>query len=155
DGGGGVFKSDDGAASWTRFPLPRRGGLSGLAIDPKDSGIIYAWMANNTRPGLFKSSNGAASWSELNSVAPFRGVSNLWIDPQNPATLYARANSGPNPALVKSTDGGLSWNVVTPTIVTFSGEDYQALSIVVNSVTIDPQNSNIVYAVGNQGVFKS
>jgi hypothetical protein len=39
--------------------------------------------------------------------------------------------------------------------VTFSGEDYQALSIVVNSLAIDPQNSNIVYAIANQGVFKS
>jgi hypothetical protein len=155
DGGGGVFKSDDGAASWTRFPLPRRGGLSGLAIDPKDSGIIYAWMANNTRPGLFKSWDGAASWSELNSVAPFRGISNLWIDPQNSATLYARTNSGPIPALVKSTDGGGSWTEVTPTMTVFSGDDFQTLNIVVNSLAIDPQNSSIVYAMTNQGVFES
>jgi photosystem II stability/assembly factor-like uncharacterized protein len=156
DGGGGVFKSDDGGINWTRFPLPRHGGVRGLAIDSHDSGIIYVWVPlNGPGSGVFKSSNGAASWSELNSLAPFRGISNLWIDPQNPATLYARTNYGPMPPLVKTTDGGLSWSVVTPTIVTFSGEDYQAPSIVVNSLAIDPQNSNIVYAITNQGVFKS
>jgi len=37
----------------------------------------------------------------------------------------------------------------------FSGDDYPALNIVVISLAIDPQNSSIVYAVTNQGVFKS
>jgi photosystem II stability/assembly factor-like uncharacterized protein len=168
DGGGGVFKSEDGGASWTRFRLPRGGGVRGLAVDPQNPGTIYAWIGvgwycplcpinSNSGSGLFKSSDGAASWTELKSLAPFGAVTNLWIDPQNSATLYAQTYRGINPGtLAKSTDGGASWSAVTPTLPSFSGEDYQAVSVTVSSLAIDPQDSNTVCAISaHDGVFKS
>src|SRR5258708_3114358 len=59
-GGGGIFKSSDGAATWS---LSRKG-LSGsivasLVIDPGVPSILYA----GTDAGVFKTTDGAASWT--------------------------------------------------------------------------------------------
>ena len=63
---------------------PFGGDVQVIAVDPKDSQIVYA----GTGRGVFKSTNGGASW-----VAAINGldktIASLAIDPNNSQMLYA------------------------------------------------------------------
>lgn len=87
-GGGGVYKSTDGANSWVGVSS----GVSyALAINPATPTTIYLGTYN----GVFKSTDGTASWTAantgltINGVAPL--VSALAINPATPTTIYAMA----------------------------------------------------------------
>jgi len=96
-GGGGVYRSSDGGATWV---LALRGSLIGsLAIDPSDSRTVYA--ADNLN-GVYKTTDGGATWENV-SEEPIR---RLAIDPTNRAVLYGAGDGG---AFLQSGDGGRSW----------------------------------------------
>ena len=88
----GVFKSTDGAATWSEF----NAGLThtdvyALAIDPQTPTTLYAGTWGG---GVFKSTNGGAHWSALNAGLTNTYVRALAIDPQTPSTLYAGTEGG-------------------------------------------------------------
>jgi photosystem II stability/assembly factor-like uncharacterized protein len=58
----GLFRSTDGAASFTR--LDPRTRYEALAIDPSNAQIAYV-SANDTTGGLLKTTNGGQSWSPI------------------------------------------------------------------------------------------
>ncbi len=169
---GGVFKSSNGG-SWSAL----NGGLSNLstnalAIDPGNPSVFYA----GTDDGIFKTIDSGATLTAakdglhavnigllaINPVnarmiyaaadrGPYKSADNggswtrgdfypLAFDPHNPNTIYARVSG--SDALSKSTDGGATWNSINP------GSPYVSL------VVIDPNNSNVIYAV-TDGLYKS
>jgi photosystem II stability/assembly factor-like uncharacterized protein len=148
-GNGGLFKSTDGAANWTRAGVARAGGVA-LAIDPRNSNTLYVWGTFNPSDGILKSTDGGASWRAANSGLPpgYDEILSLTIDPQNPDTLYASVGACRNPCtysgVFKSTDGGTSW--------TGSGLPYSTPPTV---LTIDPISSKTVYASTYNGIAKS
>ena len=96
-GGGGVYRSSDGGATWW---LALRGSLiDSLAIDPFDSRTVYA---SNNLNGVYKTTDGGATWENV-SEQPIR---RLAIDPTNRAILYAAGDGG---HFLQSGDGGRSW----------------------------------------------
>ncbi len=134
---GDVFKSMDGAASWTL--VGGVGGANLLVIDPQKTSTLYA----ATRHGIVKSTDGGASWQAANSGLTGFSVSQLALDPTTSATLYAATSSG----LFKSTDAGASWSSLN------SGLPQDAS---IQSVYLDPIHPSIIYAVGsNDIIFKS
>jgi photosystem II stability/assembly factor-like uncharacterized protein len=108
--------------------------VTALAVDPKNSGTLYAGLYSG---GLFKSIDGGASWSDA-GLAP--RTARLAIDPQNPDTVYAVTASG----LFKSADGGASWLSLST-----------ALSNQVYAVAIDPRSPGVIYAGTDIGVVQS
>ncbi|MCH7527463.1 MAG: hypothetical protein IID39_08505, partial [Planctomycetes bacterium] len=131
---GGVWRTDDGGASWTPLTdlLPRCA-IGALALDPLDENTIYAGsgeanFANHSRygVGLYKSTDGGESWFVLAADAfSGRAFSRIVVDPVNSETLYAAiTHAGGFPEMVaarghpqadgplgvfKSTDGGVNW----------------------------------------------
>ena len=99
DAGGGLFKSTDGAMSWSPVNSGLRGIPDAPVIDPQNSNTLYL------DGGHFKSTDGGSSWVNTG----FNG-SNLVVDPQDSAVLYAVSPDG----IVKSTDGGGNWSVILP-----------------------------------------
>src|SRR4029077_11385451 len=104
--GMGVFKSTDGAASWTSA----NNGLgaqpvNALAVDPKSPSTIYAGTAN---AGVFRSTDAAASWTAATNGLTPTLIHSLAIDPKTFSTIYAGTGAG----LFKSTDGAASWTAV-------------------------------------------
>ena len=159
--GGGMFKSIDGGATWSKVGIDA-GSVAALAINFVNPNIIHAGTADggwcrSTFP-LFKSTDGGASWSNANSPADCGGMSLLVMDPTSPNTLYAGSfgqyiSSG-SIILWKSTDGGATWNnrwFGNPGIASYG-------------LVIDPANPETLYAPGDlygnmniidSGLFKS
>ncbi len=81
----GVFKSTDGAGSWTAVNSGlSAAGVSSVIMDPRNPGTIYAGATG----GLVKTTDGGMSWSAANSGL-YSVPGSLAIDPQTTSTLYA------------------------------------------------------------------
>jgi photosystem II stability/assembly factor-like uncharacterized protein len=130
-GPGGVFNSTDGGQTWSRLSL----GPSGIYVwtlgeDPNDSNTLYA---GTKARGLFKTTDAGANWTPVNNGLTSLNPMAVVVDLRDSRTVYvgtAAAQGG----LFKSIDGGNNW--------LHSGLDGNQI----NSLSIDPQNSQIIYA---------
>jgi photosystem II stability/assembly factor-like uncharacterized protein len=141
-------KSTDGGASWSRLNLRLATNdlVTDLAIDPQDSGVVYAGTAAE---GVLKSTDGGASWSPANSGLPEAGVSVLAISGPGPepTTVYASTVTDCDDCgdlgdgMFKSTDGGSSWIAINSGLPGGSvAHGRSALSI-----AVDPKNPATLY----------
>jgi photosystem II stability/assembly factor-like uncharacterized protein len=110
-GDGAVYRSADGAETWSPVPLPAGvNGPNGLAIDPRDPRRMYlaAWgRATGTHGeggGIYLTTDGGASWRPV--LDRDRHVYDVTIDPRNPDLLYA---AGFESSAWRSTDRGEHW----------------------------------------------
>ncbi|NKI31860.1 T9SS type A sorting domain-containing protein [Muricauda sp. DJ-13] len=147
---GGIWKSTDAGSTWTNlFDEFLQIGVSGIAIDPNDSNIIYIATgdddaANSFSVGVFKSIDGGASWAETTlgpSSDPNWGnnrlMSEIAIDPTDSNTIWVATSFG----LYKSIDAGASWDRKRVGNIT----DFR----------LKPGDSNTVYAITDSRFFKS
>lgn len=133
-----VFKSADSGASWS---VASDGitdlSILSLAVDPTNADVAYA----GTQLGaIFKTTNGGASWSKIGTGLPSTTtVEEIVIDKNNPSTLYAAISViflDAKGGVFKSTNGGATWTAANTGI--FAAR--------IDSVAIDPSNSNIIWA---------
>ncbi len=136
-----VFKSTDDGATWTAVAveLPINVEIAALALDPNDTGVIYAGITGGA--GVLKSVDAGMTWT-----ASDRGLSNtsVWalaLDPGPNATLYAPGNWN---GLLSSTDHGVSW-----TSLGNIGTDGPT------TILVDPSDPNTLYAGSFNGPLKS
>lgn len=117
-----------------------------IALSKTDAQKIYLY--NDEK--MLVSSNGGGSWEEsINN-----GVKALAVSPQNSGTAYAvlAGNKSLNSVLT-TTDGGKTWRA--------GASSLQDLAITLGatksfqSVTIDPQNSNVAYVTSKNAVFRT
>jgi len=125
----GVYKSEDGGATWRYLRQSRevRGFL--LAIAPTTPTTLYVYG----RRGVYKSADGGATWRAVNrglELGEMNSVSALSIDPTNSRVVFAGTRNG----VYKSTDGGESWR---------KAEGYFPE---INALSIDPTNSQVIVA---------
>jgi photosystem II stability/assembly factor-like uncharacterized protein len=127
-----IHRSRDAGGSWVGvfFP-PESGGVSTLAVDPRDSGILYS----GTRLlGVLKSVDSGDHWLPGQGL-PFPGVTAIAVDPRNSRILYAIAP----PAVAKSTDGGSTWKI------------FPSAPAAATAIAVDPSDDRIVYVAGDDG----
>ncbi len=166
--GDGVYRSDDAGRTWRNVGLKKSEHIGKIAIDPKDSNIVYIaaqgplWGPGGDR-GLFKTTDGGKTWKNILNISENTGVSDVEIDPNDPNTLYASAyqrrrhfftliNGGPESALYKSTDAGATWNKLRAGLPT--------VELGRIGIAISPVDSNVVYATVEAaerrgGIFRS
>ncbi len=152
---GGLFKSTNGGNTW--FPigdyLPSLG-VSGIAIDPNNTNIIYvltgdgntsdgllvdAYLYRPTGAGVFKSYDGGLNWFACGNF-PITGAHRgreLIIDPANSNNLMAATNRG----IFKTSNGGDTWTIIN------SGNFFD--------IKYQPNNSNTVFATDSTAFFRS
>jgi photosystem II stability/assembly factor-like uncharacterized protein len=110
-GDGAVYKSTDGAESWTPVKLPAEtNGPNGLAIDPHDPQRLYlaAWGrasgTEGTGGGIYLSTDGGGTWK--NVLDRDQHIYDVTIDPRDAGTLYA---AGFESSAWRSNDRGEHW----------------------------------------------
>ncbi|PKV49045.1 putative secreted protein (Por secretion system target) [Aquimarina sp. MAR_2010_214] len=142
---GGIWKSTDKGANWTALSddLPQIG-VSGIAIDPNNSNIIYISTgdddANDSYSvGVLKSTDGGNTWAKTGlEFSNSQTTSNdIYIDPKNSNTLWVATTQG----VYKTTDAGASWT--------------KTLNADVKDIKLKPGNSNVIYAATKDSFYKS
>lgn len=108
----GIWRSEDGGATWDFVPLGLPSGLIGkidFAVTPADPDRVYA-LVETLEPdeGLYRSDDAGRSWRLVSNHQPIMDrpfyYTNVDADPQNADIVYASATQ-----FWKSTDGGRNW----------------------------------------------
>lgn len=166
--GDGVYKSEDGGRSWRNVGLKTSEHIGRIAIDPRDSNIVFVaaqgplWSGGGER-GLYKTTDGGKTWKAVIPGTEHTGATDVVIDPANPDTMYAATwqrrrhfytliNGGPESAIYKSNDSGETWTRVR------GGLPPGDLGRI--GLSISPANTNVVYATVEasgtlSGIFRS
>src|ERR1700687_5044804 len=166
--GSGLYRSDDGGKTWKNGGLKTSEHIGRIAIDPKDSNIVYVaaqgplWGPGGDR-GLFKTTDNGKNWKNILNISENTGVTDVVIDPRNQETVYAASyqrrrhmwtliDGGPESAIYKSTDAGATWNKVR------TGLPTTELGRV--GLSVSPVDSNVIYATVEAadkkgGIFRS
>ena len=127
--GNGVYRSDDGGATWMHLGLTETRHIGKVEVHPTDPDVAYVaalgnlWAESPDR-GVFKTTDGGATWSHVLAIDPWTGVVDLVMDPDSPETLYAASyqrmrrawgfnGGGPGGGIHKTTDGGATWTRLT------------------------------------------
>jgi photosystem II stability/assembly factor-like uncharacterized protein len=103
--GGGVFKSQDGGATWNQLPNQpeSRRMFNGLAVDPTDSKRIF-WGTCGNNGGVYRSEDAGASWERV-----FRNDQWIWnVVATVDGTIYCSGRQ-----VWRSTDHGKTWKQLT------------------------------------------
>lgn len=153
-----IWKSIDGGSSpWEKLSSDYfKEAIYALALHPENSQWIYA---GTNESAVVLSTNGGRDWQLRNWGLEYRSlslkISSLAIDPRDPRIIYAGTGFKSNyngHGIYKSTDDGLSWQSINnglPVDTLWLGGYY------VQSVAIDPHNSQTIYAAGFGGLYKS
>lgn len=118
---GGVFKTDNGGATWNPLfdeqPLINIGSLK---IQQSNPSVIWVGTGEgnprnslNLGEGIFKTLDGGKTWKRM-GLEKTRNIHRILIDPTNPNTVYAAAIGNPygihpERGVFKTTNGGESW----------------------------------------------
>jgi photosystem II stability/assembly factor-like uncharacterized protein/tetratricopeptide (TPR) repeat protein len=156
--GAEVWKSIDGGSSpWEQLSSGYfKEAIYALALHPTNDQWIYAGTNNST---ALLSTDGGHNWLLRNGGLRHPGielkVSMLAIDPRNPNILYASTGFKSNydgHGIYKSTDGGLNWKPINNGLPV---DDMPLGGYYVQSIAIDPNDSQTIYAAGFGGLYKS
>ncbi|MEY4627885.1 MAG: hypothetical protein RLZZ595_211 [Bacteroidota bacterium] len=146
--GGGVWKTTNAGASFKPIFDKYCQSIGAIAVDQQNPKIIYVGtgesnMRNSVSigDGMYKSSDGGSNWSKLSGLDSTEHIAKIIIDPANSNILYVAApgplwSDSKHRGLYKSTDGGKTFDKIL-----FISEKAGCAD-----VSIDPQNSSILYA---------
>ena len=142
---GGIWKSTDAGINWTPLSdqIPQIG-VSGIAIDPNNSNIIYIATGDDDARdtysvGVLKSTDGGNSWNStgLEFSATFYVSNEIYIHPSNSNIIWVSTSKG----FYKSIDAGINWSKnISGNILDFK---------------LKPNDPNTIYAVSKSKFYKS
>jgi len=161
--GDGLYKSEDGGASWKNVGLANSEHIGMIAIHPNNSQKVFVaaygplWSAGGDR-GIYMTNDGGESWEQVLEVSENTGFNEIHFDPNDPMVLYATAHQrrrhvwtyvsgGPESGIYKSIDGGKTWNELKGGL---PGEKGRI------SLGLSKHNPDLVYAmVEGHGFYRS
>ncbi len=158
--GDGIYKSEDGGKSWKNMGLKNSEHIGMIAIDPKNSNIVYVaaygplWSPGGDR-GIYKTIDGGKNWTQIFKVSENTGFNEIHLDPRNSNVIYATAhqrrrqvytyiNGGPESNIFKSNDGGSTWDTLSNGLP----KDVDKGRI---GLAISPVNPDYIYAIYEAG----
>jgi photosystem II stability/assembly factor-like uncharacterized protein len=119
--GGGMYKTDDGGATWTDIGA----GLGAdaayvwdIARDVTNAGTLYLGLTDLSgagNGGIYKTTDSGANWSNLTGI-PSGDVLSVEVNPFDSLMVYAGITDGyewiEGGGLYRSTDGGVTWSEI-------------------------------------------
>src|SRR5215472_6075533 len=146
--GGGVWKSTDGALTWSSvFDKEGTSAIGSLAVAAANPNVVYvgtgeACLRGNIShgDGVYKTLDGGKNWKNI-GLKDSRAIGKVIVNPKNPDVVFVAALGhpfGPNTerGVFRSLDGGKNWEKVL-----YKDENTGAID-----VAFDPQNPNILFA---------
>jgi len=123
------------------------GRLNAIALHPTDTNTFYA---GSCAGGFWTSKDGGKTWSVYKDSLPTLGVSSIAVNPNNPDTLYFGSGDRDHSSALgfgvfRSINSGESWVRMN------TGMGNQT----VGKLIIDPNNTNVLLAATNNGVYRS
>jgi len=166
--GDGLYKSEDGGASWKHMGLKMSEHISKIIVHPDNSDIVWVaavgplWSKGGDR-GVYKTTDGGETWEATLSIDAHTGVADMIIDPSNPDVLYAAAHQrarhvftylggGPGSAIYKSSDGGSSWTKASKGL---PNVDLGRIGLAVSPADPEKLYAIVEAAEGKSGFYRS
>ncbi|MDP2959771.1 MAG: hypothetical protein Q8N53_25430 [Longimicrobiales bacterium] len=167
--GNGVYRSDDGGATWRHLGLAETRHIGKVEIHPTNPDIAYVaalgnlWAPSPDR-GVYRTRDGGRTWEKVLFVDEHTGVVDLVMDASNPNTLYAATyqhlrrtwgynGGGPGSGIHKTTDGGQTWTELTSGI---PAGDKGRIGLAISRSNPNVLNALIEHADRNaQGTYRS
>lgn len=113
---GGVYRSDDGGATW-RLGTKEIGSAGGhVYVDPVNPDVVYLMGTS-----IYRSTDGAHTFASYKGAPGGDDERFMWIDPTNPKRIFVGADQGPT----ISVDGGQTW---TPWFNLPNGQFYNVIT---------------------------
>jgi photosystem II stability/assembly factor-like uncharacterized protein len=99
-GGGGLFRSDDGGASWTQTSDdPRLGG--DVRVHPQNPDIVFVGTI-----AAYRSDDGGHTWTSIKGAPGGDDYQRIWVNPENPDIMLFTADQG----ATITVNGGRTWS---------------------------------------------
>src|SRR5438132_10594736 len=103
---GGVYRSDDAGATWTRTSSDQRVWsrgwyFGGITVEPKNPDVVYSINVN-----VYRSEDAGRTFIPVKGAPGGYDYHALWIDPQNPERRILGVDQG----TTVSVDGGRTWS---------------------------------------------
>lgn len=140
---GQVHRSTDAGKTWrllTRFDIPLLT-LDQLFVDRTDSNVIYASGHRGNLPGgFFRSIDGGTSWKESQELKN-EAIHAMVQSEKDPKVLYVGSKTG----IFVSENSGEDWKKI----------ESSTMPLDINSMALDPRNTNTLYAGTNWRPYKS
>ncbi len=153
--GDGVYKTEDGGATWKNMGLKESRQIGMIEIDPRNSDVVYVaaegsiWGPGGER-GIYKTTDGGITWNKVLDISENTGVNNIVMDPRNPDILYAtseqrrrhvytKIGGGPESAVYKSKDAGKTWDKIM--------KGLPSSHIGGMGIAISPANPDVLYII--------
>jgi photosystem II stability/assembly factor-like uncharacterized protein len=107
--GSGLFRSDDGGATWKHMAVHDKrisngqGNYScGVFVDPQNDNVLYT-----VSTAMYRSTNGGVTFHAFKGAPGGEDYHSLWIDPRNAARMEVASDQGASVTL----DGGRTWSL--------------------------------------------
>ncbi|MGH7581877.1 MAG: WD40/YVTN/BNR-like repeat-containing protein [Gemmatimonadales bacterium] len=145
---GGVWKTDNGGATWTPiFDHEGSYSIGTVVLDPRNPSTVWVGTGENNSQrsvaygdGVYRSDDAGRTWHRM-GLENSEHIGRIAVDPRNSDVVYVAAqgplwSDGGDRGLYKTTDGGKTWNPAL-TVSDRTG---------VTDVALDPRNPDIVLA---------
>jgi hypothetical protein len=140
----GLFRSDNGGATWGSALLDKR--IRTIAGDPHDGSILYV-VNDDTVFGsddaVLKTMDAGGTWTSMGEGLPNSGISSIVFDSRTPTSLYAATGYG----VYRTVNGGLGW---APFDNGLRLDSFLGLSI--SQLALDPGTTRLYAATLGDGV---
>ena len=137
--------------------LPGVGRTNEIAVDPNNNDI---WYVGAPAGGIWKTTDAGSTYTHLLDGFLQVGVSSIAIDPNDSNTIYIAtgdddAQDSYSLGVYKSTNGGSSWTATGLSIENTADFPNWGNNRLISNLVIDPTNSDILWAAGSFGIWKS
>ncbi|MTI39454.1 WD40/YVTN/BNR-like repeat-containing protein [Fulvivirga lutimaris] len=146
--GGGVWKSNDGGATFNPIFDEHAQSIGVVTVDPNEPdkviwvGTGETWTRNSTSvgDGLYKSVDGGTNWKKI-AFSNSERISSIEINPNNSNEIYVGVlgqlySDSEERGVYKTTDGGTTWNKIL----------YSDAKTGCSDLIMDPNDPNVLYA---------